>query len=288
MAWLARSGAGTGLSLRRATQTPARRILRESEFTSVTLTNVARGSQAGAAPYARTAPAGDPAGANVTLGQINLEEYFRDMTSSASTVAKRTETRDRLVESAAELFSRQGFGATGIKAVLSAARAPYGSLYHFFPGGKQELGAAALAYGGERYRELIEAVYPPDSDVVEATAASFAQAAEMLEAADYADACPIATIALEVANNDELMRTAAAAAFESWLSVLEQRFTAAGMTADRAREVAVEVFCLMEGSVLLARTTRSPAPLRTAGRAATNAVAAGLAAGRYDRAGRAD
>lgn len=208
------------------------------------------------------------------------------MSSTSSTLGKRPETRDRLVESATELFSRQGFGATGIKAVLAAADAPYGSLYHFFPGGKQELGAAALAHGGARYRELLESVYPPGADVVEATADSFVQAAAMLEKTDYGYACPIATIALEVANNDELMRTAAAAAFESWLEVLEERFTTAGMTAERAREVAVEVFCLIEGAVLLARTTRSAAPLHTAGRAATNTVAAGLAAGRYDRPGR--
>jgi TetR/AcrR family transcriptional regulator, lmrAB and yxaGH operons repressor len=201
---------------------------------------------------------------------------------TSSATGKPAETRVRLVESAAELFSRQGFGATGIKAVLAAAAAPYGSLYHFFPGGKQELGAAALTYGGARYRELLESVYPPGADVVEATAASFVQAAELLEGTDYGYACPIATIALEVANNDELMRTAAADAFESWLEVLEQRFTAAGMTAERARDVAVEVFCLIEGAVLLSRTTRSSVPMHTAGRAATNAVAAGLAADRND------
>ncbi|BBZ10036.1 TetR/AcrR family transcriptional regulator [Mycobacterium branderi] len=200
------------------------------------------------------------------------------MSSTASTTGKPSETRVRLVESAAELFSRQGFGATGIKAVLAAAAAPYGSLYHFFPGGKQELGAAALTYGGERYRELLESVYPPGADVVEATADSFVQAAELLEGTDYGYACPIATIALEVANNDELMRTAAADAFESWLDVLEQRFTAAGMSVDRARDVAVEIFCLIEGAVLLSRTTRSSVPMHTAGRAAANAVAAGLAA----------
>ncbi|MFI8974975.1 TetR/AcrR family transcriptional regulator [Nocardia asteroides] len=208
------------------------------------------------------------------------------MSPSSSTLGKRPETRTRLVESAAELFSRQGFGGTGIKAVLAAAEAPYGSLYHFFPGGKQELGAAALVHGGARYRELLESVYPPGTDVVEATAASFVQAAGFLEETDYGYACPIATIALEVANNDELMRNAAAEAFESWLEVLEERFTTAGMAADRAREVAVEIFCLIEGAVLLARTIRSVAPLHTAGRAATNAVAAGLAAGRYDRTDR--
>jgi TetR/AcrR family transcriptional regulator, lmrAB and yxaGH operons repressor len=207
------------------------------------------------------------------------------MSPTSSTNGK-PETRIRLVESAAELFSRQGFGATGIKAVLTAASAPYGSLYHFFPGGKQELGAAALTYGGARYREMLESVYPPGAEVVEATAASFVQAADLLEETDYSYACPIATIALEVASNDELMRIAAADAFESWLEVLEQRFTAAGMTAERARDVAVEVFCLIEGALLLARTTRSLLPVHSAGRAAANAVADGLAASRDDRGSR--
>jgi AcrR family transcriptional regulator len=199
------------------------------------------------------------------------------VSTTTTTAGKPVETKVRLLESATDLFSRQGFGATGIKAVLAAAEAPYGSLYHFFPGGKQELGAAALTYGGERYRELLESVYPVESDVVEATADSFVRAAKLLEETDYGYACPIATIALEVANNDELMRTAAAEAFESWLDVLQQRFTAAGMTAERARDVAVEVFCLIEGAVLLSRTTRSSVPMHTAGRAAERAVAAGLA-----------
>jgi AcrR family transcriptional regulator len=186
-------------------------------------------------------------------------------------------TRTRLVESAAELFSRRGYAATGVKAVLAAADAPYGSLYHFFPGGKQQLGVAALAHGGAQNRALIESRYPPGADVVDATAASFAMAAEMLEKTDYADACPIATIALEVADSDEPMRAAAAEAFESWLEVLAERFAAAGMTAELAREVAVYNLALMEGAILLARTLRSSAPLRTAGSAAAAAVAAGLA-----------
>lgn len=208
------------------------------------------------------------------------------MPTTETIAGKPAETKVRLLESATDLFSRQGFGATGIKAVLAAAEAPYGSLYHFFPGGKQELGAAALSYGGERYREVLESVYPPEADVVEATEASFRQAADLLEETDYGYACPIAAIALEVANTDELMRTAAAEAFESWLQVLEQRFTAAGMTGERARDVAVEIFCLIEGAVLLSRTTRSSVPMRTAGRAAAGAVAAGLADAPKSRKGR--
>lgn len=188
-----------------------------------------------------------------------------------------------MVESAAALFSRYGYAATGVKAVLAAANAPYGSLYHFFPGGKQQLGVAALVHGGEQYRERIESAYPSETDVVAATAAAFDHAAGLLEETDYADACPIATIALEVASSNDSMRSAAADAFESWIEVLEQRFIAAGMSVERAAEVAVEVFCLMEGAILLSRTKRSSVPMRIAGRAAANAVSAGLAADRPPR-----
>jgi AcrR family transcriptional regulator len=197
--------------------------------------------------------------------------------ATKSTTDGQHATRVRLVDAAVALFRRQGYAATGVKEVLAAANAPYGSLYHWFPGGKQELGVAALTQGGAYYLGLLEAQYPPGADVVAATASSFVEAADLLEATDFADACPIATIALEVASSDEPMRVAAAAAFESWLKVLEERFRTAGMAPKRAREVAIEVFSLMEGAALLARTTRSAAPMHAARRAATNAVASGLA-----------
>lgn len=198
------------------------------------------------------------------------------MPSRSSTAEDQPGTRTRLVESAAALFSRRGYAATGVKAVLAEAAAPYGSLYHWFPGGKQELGVAALEHGGARYRELLESVYPQEKDVVDATAASFVTAAEILEASDFDYSCPIATIALEVASSDEPMRQAAAGAFESWLDVLVQRFCAAGMSGATARDIAVEVFSLMEGALLLARTTRTTKPLLVAGRAASAAVAEAL------------
>ena len=191
-------------------------------------------------------------------------------------------TRDRLVEAASALFSRYGYAATGVKAVLAAADAPYGSLYHWFPGGKKQLGVAVLAKGGAHNRALIEERYPANCDVVAATATSFLEAADLLEATSYADACPIATIALEVASSDEEMRTTAAEAFESWLAIFEHNFKAAGMAPERAREVAVEVFCLMEGAMMLSRTSRSVDSLNTAGRAAARAVAAGLADARKE------
>jgi AcrR family transcriptional regulator len=186
------------------------------------------------------------------------------------------DTRRRILDGAAELFRRNGYAGTGIKAILAASRAPYGSLYHFFPGGKQELGVAVLQQGGVTYRELVVSIFDQHTDVVDATRACFEGAAELIELTDYADACPIATVALEVASTNEPMRAAAASAFESWLTELTDRFVAAGVTRHRARELAIELFCAIEGAFLLSRTIRSPEPIRVAGRAAAASVEGAL------------
>ena len=115
-------------------------------------------------------------------------------------------------------------------------------------------------------------------DVVTATENFFEGAAAVVAATDFADACPIATVALEVASTSEPMRVAAADAFESWLTVLQDRFTAAGVKPRHARELAVEMFCAIEGAFLLSRTTRSIEPINIAGRAATAALRAALPA----------
>ncbi|MDT7763482.1 MAG: TetR/AcrR family transcriptional regulator, lmrAB and yxaGH operons repressor, partial [Mycobacterium sp.] len=50
-------------------------------------------------------------------------------------------SRAALVDTAALLFRRQGYAATGVNQILEAANVKAGSLYHHFPGGKQELAA---------------------------------------------------------------------------------------------------------------------------------------------------
>lgn len=84
------------------------------------------------------------------------------------------------------------------KQIVEAARAPFGSLYHFFPGGKEQLGAEAIRTSGAVYELLIPAVFDQAPDSVSGTREFFALAATHLTETDYADACPIATVALEV------------------------------------------------------------------------------------------
>jgi TetR/AcrR family transcriptional repressor of lmrAB and yxaGH operons len=183
-------------------------------------------------------------------------------------------TRQRLVISAAELIRRQGYAATGIKAILSAADATYGSLYHFFPGGKAELGRAVVEEGATAYLALVQTYYRDDVDPVAATEQFFTDGVDLLESTAFADACPIATLAGEIADTHDELRDAAAAAFTSWIDALIVHHGADAAAADAA---GVELFCLIEGAFLLCRTTRSAEPLRIAGRRAVAVVAESLA-----------
>jgi AcrR family transcriptional regulator len=187
-------------------------------------------------------------------------------------------TRDRILDATGELFRRQGYVGTGVKQIVEAASAPFGSLYHFFPGGKEELGAEVIRSSGAMYAQLVEAVIDPEPDIVAGVRAFFAGAAETLRETDYADACPIATVALEISSTSEPMREAAADVFESWITALAARLAAAGLDDGRARALAIEMIAALEGAFVLCRATRTTEALEVAGVAAVAAVQDALAA----------
>jgi AcrR family transcriptional regulator len=187
-------------------------------------------------------------------------------------------TRDRIVDSSAELFRRQGYTGTGLKQIVAEASAPFGSLYHFFPGGKEQLGEEVIRWSGDMYLELFMTVAAGAPDVATAVADFFAGAAETLRETDYADACPIATVALEVASTNEPLRRATADVFEKWFDAATAYFAQAGIPTTRARELTIEMLCAMEGAFVFCRAMRSTEALEVAGAATAASVREALLA----------
>lgn len=188
-----------------------------------------------------------------------------------------TTTRERIIEAGAGLLQRQGYVGTGMKQVVAEARAPFGSVYHHFPGGKEELGAEAVRWSGAAYGRMVGQVLAAEPDAVRAVEVAFAGAAETLVASDYADACPIATVALEVASTSEPLRRACADVFESWIEGLSARFMIEGLDPEPARALAQVFLMLLEGAFLLCRASRTTEALDAAGSAAAAATRAALA-----------
>jgi AcrR family transcriptional regulator len=187
-------------------------------------------------------------------------------------------TKDRIIDSSAELFRRQGYTGTGVKQIVQAANAPFGSIYHFFPGGKEQLAAETIRSSGQLYLHLFATIATDAPDALSAVRDFFAGAAETLEETDYADACPIATVALEVASTSEPLREATAEVFDSWISGATEYFVAAGIPRDTAQELSLTMLSLLEGAFIFCRAMRTVEPLRVAGASAVATVRAALAA----------
>ncbi|MGH3448550.1 MAG: TetR/AcrR family transcriptional regulator, partial [Nocardioidaceae bacterium] len=127
------------------------------------------------------------------------------------------DTRTRIRQAAATLFRRDGYQGTGLKRIAAESGAPFGSIYHFFPGGKEELAEDAVRASGAAYQQLVLTLLESADDPLESLSRAFDTAAEDLAATDYADACPIATLALEVASTNERLRAATSDVFTDWV-----------------------------------------------------------------------
>lgn len=186
------------------------------------------------------------------------------------------DTKERILESSGALFRRQGYSGTGVKQIVEEAGAPFGSLYHFFPGGKEELGAETIRRSGALYGLLLGEFVGPEVELVRGVRNFFAGAAETLRETDYADACPIATVALEVSSTNEELRRACADVFNAWIAGGVERFAAEGIPRERARELVIQMLAALEGAFVLSRALRDTEPVELAGAAAADAVQAEL------------
>ena len=190
------------------------------------------------------------------------------------------DTRTRILTATGELFRRQGYNGTSLSQVSTAAPATIGSIYHFFPGGKEALAAAVIDSTGSVYRELFEAIVAESDDVVSAFVNFFEGAALVLVESDYIDPCPIGTVAREVASTSEPLRQAADAVFDSWVGSATEVLVGAGIDPPHAEDLATLFVATTEGCFVLSRTKRSPEPLRVAARLVAPLIASAVEEGR--------
>jgi TetR/AcrR family transcriptional repressor of lmrAB and yxaGH operons len=180
-------------------------------------------------------------------------------------VKKGEETRARMVDATARLLMTQGFHGTGLGQVLAEARAPKGSLYFHFPGGKEELAAEAVRKSAAEWREAVLAVVAASPNPLKSLRNVCELLATRLEASAFQDGCPVATIALEAAPTSDLIHEATNEAYRTWQGIIEERMRALGLPEARAERLATTVLAAIEGALVLAKASRSGEPLRRVG-----------------------
>jgi TetR/AcrR family transcriptional repressor of lmrAB and yxaGH operons len=176
-----------------------------------------------------------------------------------------TEKREGMIRTTCKLLETQGFHATGLRAILSQSGAPRGSPYYYFPGEKSELAAAAVERTGEVIAERIERHLPVEEDLSSALREFVERIAEGAERSRFRTGGPLATVAMETANSDEVINKSCRRGNRRLQATFEARLLQADLGVD-AGELAVLVTSAIEGGIILSRTHHRGDPLRTVGR----------------------
>ena len=175
------------------------------------------------------------------------------------------DTRERLLVAGERLFRTQGYSGTGLKQLAQEAGAPWSSMYHFFPGGKQQLGSEVVRHAADHYAALIAKAFAAFSDPADAVAAVFKAEAKLLAESKFRNGCPVAAVTLDVASTVEELRQPCAAVFDLWIETIAHGLGAAGLPTKEARTLASYVLSSLEGAILLSRAEHSVAPLERTG-----------------------
>jgi TetR/AcrR family transcriptional repressor of lmrAB and yxaGH operons len=169
--------------------------------------------------------------------------------------------RETLVRTAMRLFRRQGYASTGLQQIVAESGAPKGSLYHYFPNGKEALGESAIVLAGGLVCEMLEELAARHREPAAFLRAYCKVMAGWMEESGFASGCPIATTLLETAPHSAAITAAGERAIDGWIAVVGGVFERGGLPRREARTRAQLVISAMEGALVLARVRRSARPI---------------------------
>ncbi|WP_233621857.1 TetR/AcrR family transcriptional regulator [Amycolatopsis sp. WAC 04182] len=176
-----------------------------------------------------------------------------------------TTTRERMISTAMTLFRREGYQATSWRRLVEQAGTPWGSAYHHFPGGKEQLAVAAIGLGTAVVAKTVRRAFQRNETVEDAVAWWYRKAGEALAADDYRGGCPLATITLEMAHASPAITKACQDAFAAWHTLLVELLSDVKDVKD-PEDIATAIMNNLEGALLVSRVHRSSDALDRAAR----------------------
>ena len=181
--------------------------------------------------------------------------------------------RQRIERVAADILARDGYNGMGLKALSEAAGLPYGSIYHHFPGGKEDIAVAAIASRGVWIAGLIEQCF---SDGVNRASlqAMFDFVADRLERSEWLDGCAVGTPTLDGSSESARIREACNAAFDAMIEPIAAALRRQGLRRTAAHDLATTIMATYEGAMILSRAQHSRAPMQIAAESMMRLVAA--------------
>lgn len=163
-------------------------------------------------------------------------------------------TRQRILTTTSDLLERQGYHATGLNQIVKESATPRGSLYYYFPDGKEELASEAVTQRMDEMAAWTRRFLGEIDDPIEAIYAMIVHMSVQSSQSGCADGAPIAAVALEASNTSERIRSACAAGYQGLQDVLAAKLVMGGFSGEKAAGLASTINAAIEGAMIISRT----------------------------------
>lgn len=170
-------------------------------------------------------------------------------------MARRMAERSDLIPALAEVFREYGFAGASLSAITQRTGLGKGSLYHFFPNGKEEMGKAVLEDVASWFETNIFIPLRHSEDPAAGIAHMFKASTEFFHSGRRI--CLIGTFALD--DTRDRFAVEIQTYFAAWTKALAGALRRVGLEAKTARDMAEEVVAGIQGALVLARSQDSPA-----------------------------
>jgi AcrR family transcriptional regulator len=169
-------------------------------------------------------------------------------------MAKTVAERQDVIPVLAEVFRRYGYEGASLTRITEGTGLGKGSLYHFFPGGKEEMAAAVLAHIDDWFQRNVYTPLRQAGSPREGLASMFDEVSRYFESGRKV--CLVGVFAL--GNERDRFSQAVGGYFRDWASALAATLERGKMQAEPARALAEEIVGGIQGALVLARAWDDP------------------------------
>ncbi|MDP4097164.1 TetR/AcrR family transcriptional regulator [Paenibacillus sp. P96] len=180
-------------------------------------------------------------------------------------MSEKSSAKEAIVTTAARLFFSQGYHATGLNQIIKESDTPKGSLYHYFPCGKEELAHECIQKANEHTIHKFRSTFAAYDNTGDAIRHFIHDMADEAEAAGFTGFLPFSFwAAVETSCISDKLRRACQEVFTAWQQIIAERLLLDGFTEKKACETALLVVSMMEGALIIGLTHQSKEPMLNA------------------------
>lgn len=160
-----------------------------------------------------------------------------------------SQTRDKILSVASELFRKQGYYATTLNQISSVSQTPRGSIYYYFPEGKEQLANEAVIRTGKIIKDRILASFSKSAPVAELFYNHvLAMADELHNSKGKANIFSLISISREISESSDLLLKTCKKVYDSWIDCFYSELITANYSQEEAKNLAIVFQSMIEGA----------------------------------------